>query len=722
MVQILLMSISYGSFLVLMMPATINGVIGAAVLYVLGLGLMGYKKWHKKNWVENKDYVLLLFALLEAVSMGLRFRDRWLYSSAMNTVASLVHIPTGTLLLIGAAVLMVLSYFFLYILLLSVKKGLVLVYQKDHFAGEMLSCLLAAVMTVCMVQDMVSAPVLQLGLLKFSVNVLIVFLMILYLYCLFGRVVISVLIGVCSFMVLSSINVYVFRFRARLFEPVDIFSAGTAMNVADNYSLFPIPIRMIFGWVRFVVLLLVLHRLQSRVCRRAPTLKRRLGLLAAGIAGSVLVGCYAQNLKTYHWHDEGARFNGYILDFVSKFKEISVPKPDHYSLELIGELADQYAEDGTGSGGGATKQPHIIVIMDEAFADMSVVGEFTTNMDVMPFVSSLKQDTIRGYALASVYGGNTANSEYEFLTGNSLAWLSPNSVPYQQYISSPTYSMVSYLKDFYDYTCVAMHPFEASGWNRPEVYKNFGFDESYFLEAFPQEDYVRCYISDQEMFEFLIETYEEKKEEPLFLFGVTMQNHGGYSYVGDNFVKHIELSDHAGAYPDVEQYLSLVYETDRAVEYLITYFQSVDEDVVIVFFGDHYPKVDESFYEMISGSAEDSLDEQQKRFQVPFFIWANYDLQEEYIECTSLNYLSSYVYEAAGLALPAYNQFLREMEAVIPAINANGFYSLTNECYAPVAKADGEERRWLELYEALLYNSIADLENRNEAFFPVMKD
>ena len=430
---------------------------------------------------------------------------------------------------------------------------------------------------------------------------------------------------------------------------------------------------------------------------------------------------YSFNLKTYHWHTDGARVYGYVLDFAAKFKEIAAPKPDSYSKNLVDKLADEYAAESNGEKNEPTEYPHIIVIMDEAFSDLRVLGEISTNKEVMPFISSLKENTISGYALASVYGGNTANSEYEFLTGNSLAWLSPNVVPYQQYIRMPTYSMVSYLKSQYHYKCVAMHPYQSTGWNRPAAYKHLGFDACYFVEDFPQESYVRYYLSDREMFEFLIATYETQKQDPLFVFGVTMQNHGGYTYTGDRFTQHISLNDHGEQYPDVEQYLSLIHETDMAVEYLISYFQNVDEEVVIVFFGDHQPTIDESFYEAVSGTTADTLDEQQKRYAVPFFIWANYDIEEEQVACTSLNYLSSYVYDIAGIAMPPYNRFLQELETKIPAINANGFYSPASGCYLPFDKASEEEMQWLEWYKVLQYNSIFDKRNRNNMLFPVLE-
>lgn len=302
-----------------------------------------------------------------------------------------------------------------------------------------------------------------------------------------------------------------------------------------------------------------------------------------------------------------------------------------------------------------------------------------------------------------------------------MAWLPPNTVPYQQYIKAPTYSMVSYLKSFYDYHCIAMHPYIANGWERPRTYGHLGFDESLFIEDFPQEHFIREYISDLEMYEKIVEIYEKQHQDTLFIFGVSMQNHGAYNYSGDDFKQAIELVGYEREYPDVEQYLSLVHESDIAIEYLISYFENIDEDVLIVFFGDHQPKIDQSFYEDVLNQDFKTLESIQNKYLAPFFIWANYEIEEKYLECTSLNYLSTYLYEAAGIALPPYNQFLSRLEEKIPAINANGFYSHKSQEFLTFEEASETEKLWLKLYEQLQYNNLFDLKNRNNSLFYVLE-
>ena len=721
MFQLLFTIVSFGALLLLLMRATIVGILLTAVLFACGVGLIIYRKKHKIVLPNNKRHFLIMIAaVLISSYFGLVFYNRWMPSSKIQAIVVALQLPRETILSISSFVLAALSVFFVYIGLIKIIKLLSNITAKNEFVSSLVYCSITSVVMVMVSQIMINTTAVSMGYEKFMWAVWIVEVVILLLYCVFGKILPSIFVGAGIFMVISTVNVYIYRFRARLFEPVDIFSIGTAMNVADNYNLLPISANMCVGWGSFFLLLILCHCLNQKA-KSGFYAKKRFAVLVFCVISSVTIFFYTSNLKTYHWQDEGVWINGYILEFVSKFKEITVQEPDEYSIEHIENITDQYIANDKNSAEEVKALPHIIVIMDEAFSDLSVVGDILTNKEVMPFISSLKENTISGSVLTSVYGGNTANSEYEFLTGNSMAWLAPNVVPYQQYVRSSTYSMVSYLKLSYNYKCVAMHPSDSGGWNRPSAYGHFGFDACSFIEEFPGKKYVRKYISDQEMFEFLIETYEKQKDNPLFIFGITMQNHGGYTYTGENYTQHISMNQYGKEYPEVEQYLSLIYETDKAVEQLITYFQNEEEDVVIVFFGDHQPHLRESFYETISETSADTLNEQQKRYEVPFFIWANYDIEEEHIERTSLNYLSTYVYNAAGIALPPYNQFLQEMEDVIPSINANGFYSKVSGCYLPFEEANEEELQWLRSYESLQYNSLFDKKHRSEILFPTLE-
>jgi phosphoglycerol transferase MdoB-like AlkP superfamily enzyme len=200
--------------------------------------------------------------------------------------------------------------------------------------------------------------------------------------------------------------------------------------------------------------------------------------------------------------------------------------------------------------------------------------------------------------------------------------------------------------------------------------------------------------------------------------GITMQNHGGYTETYDNFTE--DCYKIGRSYTDANQYFSLVHQSDIALENLITYFSQVEDPVEIVFFGDHQPSLNSSFYPILNGKGLSGLteDELEALYTVPFFIWTNYDTPEETVEITSLNFLSTLTLERAGIELPAYNQFLADMMEVVPAINSRGYYSKTQGSYLHVDDATGEEREWIRRYEILQYNSMFDKKGRSNVFFP----
>lgn len=708
---------SYLAFLLYIMPVARKGILITFLLFVIGSVWIVRKIPYEKRQTVRDNVLCGIFSAAFVIVMGMWFVNRWLTSYAVRMIAGRLNLEIQTLVLMAAVCLGICSSYFVFCVLRSVPNRITaLIPKKYGFVFSVASCLLASGITVSLSQIAIEVEIMTMGPINFMMEILLVFVAIAWCCGITGRIKGSVVFVTMLFMVISTINAYVYEFRTRLFELNDIFSAATAMGVVSNYNLLPIPEAVVKCWIALLIFYAILFVLGKNVENRVHG-KRRRTLLVCCVMGSLCVACYVGTLETRHWNNDGAVYNGYLLEFAARSKEVFVEKPEGYSSARIQELSDQY-----GQGGKDTeneKEPaHIIVIMDEAFADLSVVGSFDTDKEVTPFISSLKENAISGYALASVYGGNTANSEYEFLTGNSMAWLSPNAVPYQQYVKPLAYSMVSYLKTNYNYRCLAMHPYYGSGWNRTNVYEYLGFDECRFVEDFPGNNLVRSFISDMEMFEELTRVYEENRDSPLFIFGITMQNHGGYTYEGENYHKTISLTDRDNAYPDVEQYLSLLHETDKAVEFLISYFSEVEENVVIVFFGDHLPWLAEAFYNEIEAKGLDPMEQRQNRYKVPFFIWSNHNREASHISCTSLNYLSTYVYEAAGIALPAYNRFLSEMEAVIPAINANGYYSNAECRYLSFDEAVGSEQEWLRRYEMLQYNSIFDIKNKDKLFFP----
>lgn len=528
-----------------------------------------------------------------------------------------------------------------------------------------------------------------------------------------GKIKSAVAIASGLFLILATINGFVWQFRGNMLKPMDILFVKTAMNVAGQYA-FQINRSMAFCWTLWIWTVFFLGSLPKE-CDIFPRMILRLGAILAAAACAVVFWQGTEDIKMNTWSNEGATRNGYFLNFTVGFRDFFVEAPEGYSLEAIEELEKKYSDQSTIIN--PESLPNIIVIMNESFADFNILGtQLRTNQPVTPFLDALQENTIRGYALTSIFGGTTANSEFEFLTGLSMANTPEGSCPYQQHITSKTFSIAHVLASC-GYKTFATHPYFATGWNRLNVYPHIGFDDSTFIEAYPHEDLLREYISDQEMYNYVLDCLYAETEVPLFLFGITMQNHGDYNYEGPNYEQSIVLEGYEMDHPMTEQYLTLIHESDKAVEYLLTELESYPEDTIVLFFGDHLPQIEGDFLLEAHGGAYETISEQQRQYTVPFFIWANFDIPEQDVDCTSLNYLGRYLLDAAGIPLPPFYRFLADMEQVIPSLNAKGFYSPTAGTYLPYEDAQGEEAHWLDQYAIMQHNIMFDKNHLNNFFF-----
>ena len=208
------------------------------------------------------------------------------------------------------------------------------------------------------------------------------------------------------------------------------------------------------------------------------------------------------------------------------------------------------------------------------------------------------------------------------------------------------------------------------------------------------------------MYEYIIKRFDERdRSRGFFLFGISIQNHGGYTYT--NFESTVPL-DYSDSFPEAEQFLSLSNISDKAIENLILYLSDIEDPVVVCFFGDHQPMVESDFLEEVHGGEFNDLDSEMQKYKVPFFIWANYDIEEKNGIETSINYLSTMVLSVCGFKLPAYNQFLSDMQKTIPILTANGYYSQNNGRFIHISESTEVEKDLLNRYHVLQYNNMFD--------------
>ena len=541
-------------------------------------------------------------------------------------------------------------------------------------------------MAFMFIEAISGAPITSFKLHVIVYNVLICAVPCMVLFCLFGSRRITWILPGIFWLVIAVVNHFYYVFRGQAFELIDLKMAGTAMTVIKNYrfELFVV-LDVIIAEVAALVLATVLKTQGPRIRRRER--------IAAGILAIMLAVLIMNHLPGVSlWNtDETTRSYGYPFSFAAYAKKsFQRPVPEGYSAKEVERILARYSE--TGADGVIAE--NVIVIMNEAFSDLPEAYGFNTDTDCMPYIHSLSgKNVAKGNILVSVFGGTTSNTEYEFLTGNSMAFLNTGDVPYVQYISHdiPSFARLLYNQGF---SVEAFHPYSDRGYKRYLVYPLLGFDEFYTQDdELISRELIRNYISDSADYKNVIHYDSQNSSDHWFMFNVTMQNHGGYSTGTSNVTTTVRPLDADLQMSSLEEYLSLIRESDRAFQELIEYYASSPEKTIILMFGDHQPGLDSAAFDTINSKApaiEDWKEQEDRKYTVPYVMWANYELPEEMPKLTSPNYLRVLLMREAGIPLSSYDQLVYDCFREYPAINIVGFIDKEGVLY-DISELDSNE-------------------------------
>lgn len=522
---------------------------------------------------------------------------------------------------------------------------------------------------------------------------------------------------------------FVISFRERPAMIWDVLALRTAMTVSANYR-FTVTPRLVLTFLGTLLLGIGSWKIPLRLENRKIRWKARGAW--AGVTAAFAVLLYgvltpALKLSVPMW-DPIISFErqGFLLSTVLSLETLFPQKPAGYETETARKLLERLEEEaaagadtgtaadiGTAAEAKAGEKPgneaeilgrneavvpeNVICIMNESFADLRIFNglvsgnSFETDGPFLSYYDSLSENAQKGWLYVPVFGAMTANSEYEFLTGNSCAFVPQGSIPYQFYTKPGDGSLARAFGEA-GYRTVAMHPYPGYNWNRTEAYENLGFDEFldqdyYEASGFLDEEETggsadsrmpRGYLSDAADYEALIRQVEEKEPgEKLFLFNVTMQNHGGYEvadFPADVHVTAVNGGDCLGEYPKADQYLTLMKRSDEALKILLDYFSACSQPTLIVLFGDHEPSVETSFYEALYGTRWSQVPGEQKRysFVTPYLIWSNYERDAGDLGDMSAFMLGGQVLRAAGMEAGGFGYAVERLRGEYPMVHSMG--------------------------------------------------
>ncbi|WP_128083676.1 LTA synthase family protein [Paenibacillus sp. DMB5] len=415
--------------------------------------------------------------------------------------------------------------------------------------------------------------------------------------------------------------------------------------------------------------------------RRLPEMKLRLpSRITLGVISVIILAGFitmvsgqsplASSLKYQNifWNQKvNYTQNGFLYAFTGNLRQNLMEQPEGYSKQAIEEIAARYREQpDSGGTAAAGEQPNILFMMDEAFFDPTRLEGLAFSEDPLSFIHSAEQTTPSGYLLSPEFGGNTANVEFEALTGLSMYFLNDGSIPYQQRLVKMSFlpSIVSILKER-GYKAEALHPFDETFYNRNRVYPMLGFDS--FTSEKDMGDSGRItpdgYISDKFAVQEAVRRFRSAAD-PVFLHLVTMQNHFPFTK-GLNGPNTISVSGVEAEYKDeIETYVHNTSLTDEALAYLQQELLTIERPTIAVFWGDHLPALSSGIYSAAGWDREPRLKHETK-----LMVLANFDIGADPLGTLSPAYLGPEVFRLSGMSLPPYYKLLEQVQAEIPGLS-----------------------------------------------------
>ncbi|WFA07709.1 alkaline phosphatase family protein [Tissierella sp. Yu-01] len=542
-------------------------------------------------------------------------------------------------------------------------------------------------------------------------NFIPIFLFMVIIYLLSNRLWLSFLSSGTLFVTFSIINKFKLTYRDDPFTFIDIKLIKESMGMVDRYEikLSPNMIVLIIGLIIATILLKVLfdYRVESKKVRFSLLMITLLiGVIAFGkpyFNEEVYNKVGDKSLINIYSEPQQFRSKGFVYPFIYSITTAKVAVLEGYDESKAIDTLSKYDYKDIPEH----KKVNVIAIMLEAYNDFSIFENVKFGIDPYTNFHKIQSESVQGKLVTNIFAGNTIQTERSFLTGFNN---------HREYYTN-TNSFVWYLKE-QGYRTEAMHPIYGWFYNRRNVNTFLGFDSFYYYE----NKYVQiqeAFYDDLEFFDFIIEGYEKSRDnnKPYFNFTVTYQNHGPYSnekYSEEQFLKWQDGYDEL-TYNIINNYLSGIYRTDKAIKKLIDYYESEKEPTIVVFFGDHNPWLgqDAVGYEMLGIDLDFSSEEGFRNYyETPYIIWGN-DAAKTTLNNNlvgigndiSPNLFMIELFQIFGWEGNEFTQYLMEYKEHIQ-VNNNAYFKESGE-YTTTLSPEGED----------LYNDFLNIEFYNSQNF-----
>ncbi len=258
--------------------------------------------------------------------------------------------------------------------------------------------------------------------------------------------------------------------------------------------------------------------------------------------------------------------------------------------------------------------PNLVVVQSESFFDVRRLFP-GIRADILREFDKLKASAIcQGQMEVSAWGANTVRTEFAFLSGLEAESLGVHRFnPYRKLARQGIPSLAGFLKSL-GYRTVCVHPYLAGFYARDKVFPMLGFDEFIDIRSFKDADKAGPYIGDVAVAEKIGELLQTYSDQPVFVFVITMENHGPLHLekVLEGDVENLYSSPPPPGCDDLTIYLRHLSNADRMAGMLRDQLAALPGHAWLCWYGDHVPIMPQVYNSMCEPDG-----------QTDYLIWEN---------------------------------------------------------------------------------------------------
>ena len=420
--------------------------------------------------------------------------------------------------------------------------------------------------------------------------------------------VIWLLAGVTNSILLSN--------RVTPFTATDLMLVDSAFGVVTKYfNLFQI-VFVVLGLTIAVALLVLLffkaplvqHKIKypRNIIAIAIIWVIGLGSINLGVGSELMSMKFGELRVSYYDY-------GFVYCFTNSLINTGIQKPNSYSGETVERIVEKTDENTISK---AKKKPNIIFLQLESFFDLNNLKGIKMSKNPVPNFEKLMEKYPSGYLNVPIVGAGTVNTEFEVMTGINLDYFGPGEYPFKTKLLDTTCESICFNLKEYGYNCHAIHNNTATFYGRNEVFSNLGYDTFTTIENMYIEDFTPMgWAKDYYLTEYILKALKSTKKQD-FVYAISVQGHGSYPTDGDyDYPVTIKGDLDEDVINQYQYYAMQTYEMDKFIKKLTNALKKLDEDTILVMYGDHLPSFGLSGEDLVNGDV----------YQTQYVIWSNFE-------------------------------------------------------------------------------------------------